>query len=435
MYDLQVDRRNAICNVTQNLHAGKYPRWPEESTENPNGLPYDHTTANTFPMLSTFDRFVNIRTPGCHCSSGIAAYVHESTASTASTKRECIPSMPDMNIETESRNYNTLETPLLRRSDVSRIKLARECDDCRSIPKVVSAGETLGGPSGRYQLMHNGVKVIEDGYCGRWMTELIRILKGHHEPQEEKAFHEVLKHLPAEATMVELGSYWAFYSLWFAQAVSKPTVHMIEPDPNHFDVGRRNFELNDTSGSFHRYSLGHCSSPPTEFRCESDGVQRLVPSVSIDDFMELAGLERIDLLLSDIQGAELSMLEGAAKSIEARRLRFLFVSTHHTEISGDPNMHSKCLDFLTTRNAHILVEHTIEESFSGDGLIVASCWEADRSLPRIEISRCDPDKGLFAQSDRRSRTLLGVLKRYHRKCRTELSQLLKVVFRARRDAA
>ena len=44
-----------------------------------------------------------------------------------------------------------------------------------------------------YQLMHNGIKIIQDCYYGSWITTLIEILKGHHEPQEEKVFYEILK--------------------------------------------------------------------------------------------------------------------------------------------------------------------------------------------------------------------------------------------------
>lgn len=41
--------------------------------------------------------------------------------------------------------------------------------------------------------MHNGVKVIAGGYYGSWMTEIIRLLQGHHEPQEERVFYENIK--------------------------------------------------------------------------------------------------------------------------------------------------------------------------------------------------------------------------------------------------
>ena len=43
--------------------------------------------------------------------------------------------------------------------------------------------------------------------------------KGVHEPQEEKAFLEVLNYVEKGSTMIELGSYWGFYSLWFNKKI------------------------------------------------------------------------------------------------------------------------------------------------------------------------------------------------------------------------
>jgi hypothetical protein len=48
------------------------------------------------------------------------------------------------------------------------------------VPKVEGAGEVFEGPAGRYQLMHNGVRIAEHCYEGPWATESIRRLRGHH---------------------------------------------------------------------------------------------------------------------------------------------------------------------------------------------------------------------------------------------------------------
>ena len=98
------------------------------------------------------------------------------------------------------------------------------------------------------QLMHNGVRVLEDCYYGRWMTELIRLLRGHHEPQEERVFHELLKYVQPGATMVELGCFWAYYSLWFQRRIAGAKNFMVEPDPNNLEVGRKNFAINSRMG-------------------------------------------------------------------------------------------------------------------------------------------------------------------------------------------
>ena len=110
-----------------------------------------------------------------------------------------------------------------------------------------------------------------------------------------------------------------------------------------------------------------------------------------------AGVSRIDLLLADVQGAELPMLEGAVESINRGKLRFAFISTHHHSISGDPLTHQRCLQFLRERGAHIIAAHNVTESYSGDGLIVASFDDQDRHFPEVEISKNHPTNSLFRE--------------------------------------
>ncbi len=48
------------------------------------------------------------------------------------------------------------------------------------------------------------------------MAEIIRCLRGHHEPQEEAVFHQIVERLkhesPAAPAIVELGSFWSYYA-------------------------------------------------------------------------------------------------------------------------------------------------------------------------------------------------------------------------------
>ena len=120
----------------------------------------------------------------------------------------------------------------------ARILLTVGCDDADYIPKHQDAGKVFENEETPYQMMHNGIKVVKDGYCP-WMTDLIYGLKGHHESQEEKVFYEVLKHIPAGGVMIELGSFWAYYSLWFAKEVPNAINYMIEPDPSRYALGEK----------------------------------------------------------------------------------------------------------------------------------------------------------------------------------------------------
>ena len=77
------------------------------------------------------------------------------------------------------------------------------------------------------------------------------------------------------------------------------------------------------------------------------------------------------------------------------QLRFVFVSTHHHLISGSRTTHDDCVSLLTDLGAVILVDHSIAESFSGDGLIVASFKVEDSTLKLPEISRNSVQNSLF----------------------------------------
>ena len=286
----------------------------------------------------------------------------------------------------------------LRPEEKRRIAITVGCQDCETIPKIAQAGEIFEQENEKYQLMHNGVKVLKDCYYGRWMTEIIRLLKGHHEPQEEKVFYELLNHLDDAATMVELGSFWSYYSLWFNKQINQSKNYLIEPDPNNLEVGKRNFALNNITGNFFNAAIGKTSVTSTPFLCESDNVTRDIPVICIDDFIEQQAIDFIDLLLCDIQGFELEMLQGSVNSLEQKKIRFLVISTHHHSISHDPLTHQKCLQFLQDKALYILVSHNVIESYSGDGLIVASTKAEDANLS-TEISRNHPTNCLFREME------------------------------------
>jgi hypothetical protein len=242
--------------------------------------------------------------------------------------------------------------------------------------------------------MHNGVRVIEDCYAGPWMTELIAALEGHHEPQEECVFDRLLSRLPHDATMIELGSFWGYYSLWFKSIRPAGRVILLEPDPNN--TGVRNFAINGLEGEFVQASVGAVSADCQPFMCEIDGVTRGVDRISIDDLLAEKAIERVDLVLCDTQGAELATLEGSRRAIAQGRIRFAVISTHHHSISGDPLIHQSCRAFAE-RLGTILAEQSIPESYSGDGLIAVSFDAGDRELPKIDLSYNRARNSLFGE--------------------------------------
>lgn len=258
-----------------------------------------------------------------------------------------------------------------------RARRTIRCRDCEAIPKKEEAGRVVAGDF-PYQVMHNGIKIRLGGYHGAWMTEIITMLKGHHEPQEERIFHEVLKVLSPGAIMLELGSYWAYYSMWFQSSIAHARTFLIEPVPHKLQVGVGNYRLNNLRGDFRNAFVGAVSKEHGRF-ADWDGSIVDVPCVAIDDFLDNEQIGFLDVLHADIQGAELEMLQGCQRSLANNRIGYVFVSTH-------ADRHEPCLAVLRQSGYEVIAEHSVEESSSGDGLIVARGTRAPR-IPSIKITK------------------------------------------------
>lgn len=280
-----------------------------------------------------------------------------------------------LDIETLSRNGDSKHTITVEFID--RINKTISCHDCDYIPKVLEAGKAFeGNPD--FQIMHNGIKIIYKAFHGEWMAEVIRQLRGHHEPQEEKVFYEVIKKLPSNAVMIEIGSFWSYYSMWFNKAITNAKTYMIEPNPEKIELGKKHFQMNKMQGSFTRAFVGKDSISNSSFE-DWDHTIYTLPQISIDDFLENQNIDFVHLLHSDIQGAEYEMLLGCQRSMDQGKIGYVFISTHG-------NCHDKCISFLKKHNFNIIASHTIEESYSADGLVVASSHHIQNILP-IEISK------------------------------------------------
>ena len=273
--------------------------------------------------------------------------------------------------------------------------MASRCRDADVVPKVHDAGSVFLDASGhRVQIMHNGLKVLADGYYGEWMTNLIRLCRGHHEAQEERMFHELIPLLPADATMIELGGFWAFYSLWFLHGAPGRRALVVEPDPAHLDVGVLNAQLNRLSPEFIRGSAGMTLAHDVPFETEESGVLATT-CYPVDHLMSSRGIDQLSLLHCDAQGAEVAVLESCRALFAQGRIGWVFVSTHAHQISGDPLTHQRCLAILRECGAVIEAEHDIHESFSGDGLIVARFAPAPPGWRPVELSYNRHGNSLF----------------------------------------
>lgn len=280
------------------------------------------------------------------------------------------------------------QVPIIR-SVEERILIATRCRDADVLPKVERTGEVVREADGTsVQIMFNGVRVAAAGYNGAWMQDLIERCRGHHEPQEELLFAEVLRHLPPDAAMIELGGFWSFYSIWFLrEGVARRSI-VLEPIPSNLDVGRTNARLNGVAPIFVNAFAAASPAPPQPFQTENSAVH-IIPGESVASLMETHGIGHLHLLHCDAQGIEFAIIESCLDLAATGRLEWLVVSTHSHHISGDPLTHQRCLAALRGASATILAEHDVQESFSGDGLIVAKFGPVPAAWisPRLSFNR------------------------------------------------
>ena len=332
-----------------------------------------------------------------------------------------------MDSDNESKDSNHL---MLSSDEIKRIEMTVSCADSSEIPKVWNAGEFGSDEYGPFQVMHNGIKITKDCYQGPWMSKVIQLLRGHHEPQEELAFHEVLnslKNYPSnfqQRCILELGSFWGYYSMWFAKEFTESKIVCLEPDINHLEVGKQNFLRNGVSGHFINAKIAKESKRRSRFICPSDGNERVVESLSFSGVLKKANLTEVDIVHVDVQGAEIDLLLDLANVLLTTKIRFIFVSTHDLVITGSPTTHQDSLRILENNGAHIICEHSVPESFSGDGFILASFFGGDKNLAvSISYNRSknslfgewEPRMAAFMASHSRSRRFTSPIRKIRRR--------------------
>ena len=250
-----------------------------------------------------------------------------------------------------------------------RIGMVVSSPDNNFIPRVVKAGTF----DGNYLVMHNGLKIQPISYYGVSILKMLIDNKGVHEPQEERVFQEILKTIPENSTMIELGSYWAFYSMWFAKNIKGAKCYMIEPEPANLLFGKKNFRINGLKGSFYQAFISN----------KSYYSRKGERGVSVDDYIKKNNIGFVSILHSDIQGFEVKMLHGAVNLFESKQVGYVFISTHSNE------KHYECIAFLQKYDFTIIASANLDESDSVDGIIVGKAPYM-QGVEKVDISKRKP---------------------------------------------
>ncbi len=213
-------------------------------------------------------------------------------------------------------------------------------------------------------ILHNNIKVVKDCYYGSF-SKILTLNKGCHEPSEERMFQLVLDDINNNSTnnnniMIELGSYWAFYSIWFNKSINNPKNYCIEPDINNLNIGKTNAKLNNVDIDFTQGFIGK-------------------KKINVCDFMKKKNINYVDILHSDIQGYEYEMLTDIIPLLKENKIKYLFISTHSDDI------HYKCINLLKNNNYRIIASADFDtETFCYDGIIVA-CHITNNNLGTYDL--------------------------------------------------
>lgn len=235
----------------------------------------------------------------------------------------------------------------------------------------IKRNENSGKVQNGIVTLHNDIRVYDRCYYDNF-SDILKLNRGVHEPSEERSFDKVLKHIKPGATMIELGSYWSFYSIWFLKTIENGKSFCIEPDQKCLSVGINNFKLNGLNGDFTRGFIGN-------------------NNLNLVDYFTEKNIDYVDILHSDIQGYELEMLHQVSTYFSERKIKYIFISTHSNPL------HYSCIDFLKSHNYKILCSCDYDsETFQFDGFIL-SCPEELNEIKPFEVGSREYSKILSVE--------------------------------------
>lgn len=291
------------------------------------------------------------------------------------------------------------------------------CPDAHAMKSAPDAGHVVDRDGRRVLTMHNGIEVLADAYFGQWMTRAIEASRGHFDPQREAAFAEVLRRLresgSTSPSMLELGSYWCFLSMWFLAEFPAATVACVEADPRFLEVGRLNLELNGLAAAHFHGAVGPGEDPWLVTVPESDQLvhasqrmgQCLVHRFTIEELMDASGISTVDLMVVDVRGHEVSVLQSIAPSLASGAARWIIVTTAHHSRSGSHTSHQAAVELLTRTGATVVVDLSVSESHGLGGLVVATFDDSPAATEEVELCHARARDTLHGEVEHEAETL------------------------------
>jgi FkbM family methyltransferase len=160
-----------------------------------------------------------------------------------------------------------------------------------------------------------------------------------YEIYSARGYLPMLPHLlPNINVVVDFGANIGIYSIWATKMFHPKSVYAVEMEPNCYQRLVKNIALNHLhetirpfqAAIFNQSGMVGTKKIPgsTFFQVTPDKAARRVRSFSFEDFLKHTGLERIDLLKIDIEGAEKYLLTEANVPLFQQRVGYILLETH-----------------------------------------------------------------------------------------------------------
>jgi FkbM family methyltransferase len=158
----------------------------------------------------------------------------------------------------------------------------------------------------------------------------------------EQVYTPRLAEVANPAVVLDLGANIGAFSLWTARRWHPGRIVAVEMDPDNFRLLEQNIRLNDLAGKvlpvqvavwdangrvgIRRHAFNHGMNQATP-----DPADGGVPALTLEKLMDQNGLDRIDFLKMDIEGAEQRLLNPENEQLFRHAVRHLIAELHPTK--------------------------------------------------------------------------------------------------------
>ncbi len=133
--------------------------------------------------------------------------------------------------------------------------------------------------------------------------------------------YDIARRLPSAPVVVDAGANIGVTALWFLALRPQARILAFEPEAANFGLLERNLRpfpgaaptraaLGSRTGTIELFVADHGALHTTRSELGGAGRRERTPLLRLDGVLDEAGVERVDLVKLDVEGAELEVLEG-----------------------------------------------------------------------------------------------------------------------------